>query len=116
LRFDAAWTAKDEGYAEMVTYTRIEKTQAGNVITEDNREHEFKVEKLEDSVTVIAGTFDDCIRVRRTRIRGNPANSSDDDDKVLWFCAGIGKVKELSEISGGSEELVSCSIPGGNCP
>jgi hypothetical protein len=56
------------------------------------------------------------MRVRRTRVRGNPANASDDDDKVFWFCAGIGKVKEQSEIGGSTEELVSCDIPGGLCP
>jgi hypothetical protein len=68
-------------------------------------------------VTVPAGTFDDCLRVRRVRVRGSASsNSSDDDDKVFWFCAGIGKVKELSEIGGGTEELVSCDIPGGLCP
>jgi hypothetical protein len=74
------------------------------------------VEKLHDSVSVPAGKFDDCMRVRRERIRGNPAKSADDDDKVFWFCPGIGKVKELSEIGGGTEELVSCKIPGGLCP
>lgn len=117
IRFDAAWTDVDEGFSENITYTRIEKTAAGSVIAEDNREHTFTVEKLGDSVTVAAGTFDDCIRVRRTRVRGSAStNSSDDDDKVFWFCAGIGKVKELSDIGGGTEELVSCDIPGGLCP
>jgi hypothetical protein len=116
LRFDSAWTKVAEGHAEQVSYKRIEKTAAGSVIAEDNREHTFTVEKLHESVTVPAGKFDDCMRVRRERIRGNAANSSDDDDKVFWFCPGIGKVKELSEIGAGTEELVSCKIPGGLCP
>jgi hypothetical protein len=116
IRFDEAWIDKDDGYAEDVSYKRIEKTAAGSVIAEDNREHTWTVEKRSDTVTVAAGKFEDCIRVRRTRIRGNPANSSDDDDKVFWFCAGIGKVRELSEIGGSNEELVRCDIPGGLCP
>jgi hypothetical protein len=116
IRFDRAWVDKDDGFSEDIGYKRTEKTANGSVIAEDNREHTWTVEKRHDSVSVAAGDFDDCMRVRRTRIRGNPANASDDDDKVCWFCAGIGKVKELSEIGGGDEELVSCDIPGGLCP
>jgi hypothetical protein len=116
IRFDRAWVDKDDGFSEDIGYKRTEKTAAGSVIAEDDREHTWTVEKRRDSVSVPAGDFDDCMRVRRTRIRGNPANASDDDDKVFWFCAGIGKVKELSEIGGGDEELVSCDIPGGLCP
>jgi hypothetical protein len=116
LRFDRAWVDKDDGFSENIGYKRTEKTAAGSVIAEDDREHTWTVEKRHDSVSVPAGDFDDCMRVRRTRIRGNAANASDDDDKVFWFCAGIGKVKELSDIGGGNEELVSCDIPGGLCP
>jgi hypothetical protein len=116
IRFDAAWVDKAEGFEENISYKRTEKTAAGSVIGEDDREHTWTVEKKSDSVSVPAGDFEGCMRVRRTRIRGNPANASDDDDKVFWFCAGIGKVKELSEIGGGDEELVSCDIPGGLCP
>lgn len=116
IRFDSAWVEADEGFAENITYKRIEKTASGNVIAQDDREHEWKVEKKNETVTVPAGEFKNCLRVRRTRVRGNPANASDDDDKVFWFCAGIGKVKELSEIGGSNEELVSCKIPGGSCP
>lgn len=116
IRFDDAWVDKDDGYSEDVTYKRIEKTSSGSVIAEDEREHTWTVEKRSESVTVPAGEFEDCMRVRRTRIRGNPANASDDDDKVFWFCPGIGKVKEQSVIGGGLEELVSCEIPGGLCP
>ena len=116
IRFDSAWTDVADGYSEQVTYTRIEKTAMGSEIANDDREHTFTVEEKNDTVTVPAGTFDDCMRVRRTRVRGNPANASDDDDKVFWFCKGIGKVKEQSDIGGGNEELVSCNIPGGSCP
>lgn len=116
LRFDSAWTKVKDGYSEQVTYKRIEKTAAGSVVSDDDREHTFTVEKQHDAVSVPAGKFDDCMRVRRTRVRGNPTKSADDDDKVFWFCPGIGKVKELSEIGAGSEELVSCKIPGGLCP
>jgi hypothetical protein len=117
IRFDAAWVDVDDGFSENIAYTRIEKTAADSVIAQDAREHTWTVEKRSDSVSVPAGDFDDCLRVRRTRIRGSAsANTSDDDDKLFWFCAGIGKVKELSEISGSDEELVSCDIPGGLCP
>jgi len=116
LRFDSTWVDADEGFSVNVTYKRIEKTASGNVSAEDEREHTFTVESLQDPVSVPAGTFEDCMRVRRVRVRGNASNAADDDDKVFWFCAGIGKVKELSEIGGGSEELVSCEIPGGSCP
>ncbi len=116
IRFDAAWVDESDGFSEDVTYKRTEKTANGSVIAEDDREHTWTVEKRSESVSVAAGKFDDCMRVRRTRIRGNPPNASDDDDKVFWFCPGIGKVKELSDIGGSSEELVSCDIPGGLCP
>jgi hypothetical protein len=116
LRFDQAWASADDGDAQNVVYKRVEKTPQGNVVAEDDREHTFTVEARKDSVTVPAGKFDDCMRVRRVRVRGNPANASDDDDKVFWFCAGIGKVKELSEVGGSNEELVSCDVPGGLCP
>jgi hypothetical protein len=116
IRFDAAWVDVADGFSENIAYKRIEKTAAGSLVSDDDREHTWTVEKGSDSVTVPAGKFDGCLRVRRTRIRGNPANASDDDDKVFWFCAGIGKVKELSEIGGSNEELVSCDIPGGLCP
>lgn len=116
IRFDLAWVDAGDGFSENLTYKRIDKTAAGSVISQDDREHTWTVEKRSDSVSVPAGDFNDCLRVRRTRIRGNPANATDDDDKVFWFCAGIGKVKELSEISGSNEELVSCDIPGGLCP
>jgi hypothetical protein len=116
IRFDSAWVDAADGFSENVAYKRIEKTAAGSVISEDDREHIWTVEKRKDTVSVPAGDFKDCLRVRRTRIRGNAANTTDDDDKVFWFCAGLGKVKELSEIGGGNEELVSCVIPGGLCP
>jgi hypothetical protein len=117
IRFDSAWVDVDDGFAENIAYKRIEKTAADTVISEDDREHTWTVEKRKDTVSVPAGDFKNCMRVRRMRIRGsNAANSSDDDDKVFWFCAGVGKVKELSEIGGSNEELVSCVIPGGLCP
>lgn len=118
IRFDRAWADEDVGFSEKIAYTRIEKSAAGTVIAEDTREHTYTIEAKDVSVSVAAGEIEDCIKVRRVRDRGNPANASEDDDKIFWFCQGIGKVLEEAVIAGGGgrEELVSCEIAGGNCP
>jgi hypothetical protein len=118
IRFDRAWADQEQGFMETISYKRIEKSAGGTVIAEDMREHTYTIEGKDVSVTVAAGTIDNCLQVRRLRARGNPANASEDDDKIFWFCQGIGKVREEAVVAGGggTEELVSCEIPGGSCP
>ena len=66
-------------------------------------------------VVVPAGSFTDCIQIRRSRMP--PSNPVDEgDQKLFWFCDGVGKVKEIDEIVLKMEVLVSCTVPGGRCP
>jgi hypothetical protein len=120
IRFDRAWADAEEGETVMLGYQRTETLAGGSMLPADQREHTYTIEESPASVTVPAGTFDECMKVRRLRVRNvGGTGSSDDDDKVFWFCKGIGKVKESAVIQGAettNEELVSCDIVGGACP
>lgn len=116
LRFDRAWLEQDVGYSETSTYDRKEYDGLGQLVREGPRGHEYTLEAFPTSVEVLAGRFDGCLRVHRSRIRAvaDPVMSGDEDQ--FWFCPGVGKVREFDRITGQSEELVSCSIPRGACP
>jgi hypothetical protein len=116
LRYDRAWEDESPGYAQTYTYARVEFDGTGQVVGEAERSHTFTVEALNDSVTVPAGTIEQCLRVRRERVRGSGDAPADDDVDLFWFCAGIGKVLEENQATGEREELVACDVPGGNCP
>jgi hypothetical protein len=116
LRYDRSWEEQSPGYAETAMYVRTEKDAAGTITGESDRAHRFTVEALDDSVTVPAGTFSDCLRVRRNRVRAPGSEMKEGDDDLFWFCPGIGKVREEDQITGQTEELVSCVVPGGACP
>ena len=116
-RFDEAWRDVAEGFRETREYRR---EQFDGVTTQqvfdEMRAHDFTIESTSDSVSVPAGDFDGCVRVRRFRVRapGDPSMTS--DEKLFWFCAGVGKVREEEPMSGQSEVLLSCTVPGGACP
>jgi len=116
LRFDRAWQTKPAGFAETAMYDRTEYDGAGAVAGEAQRSHMFTIEALDETVTVPAGTIENCLRVRRARVRAAGDMPADDDVDLFWFCKGIGKVLEESVATGQREELVSCEVPGGECP
>lgn len=116
LRFDRAWQTKQAGFMETAMYDRTEYDGSGAVTGEAERSHMFTIEALDETVTVPAGTIENCIRVRRARVRAAGDTPADDDVDLFWFCKGIGKVLEESVATGQREELVSCSVPDGECP
>lgn len=116
IRFDAAWLGRAPGYSEVLTYERVEHDQNGQEAANGTRSHRFTVESLSESLALLAGDFEDCLRVRRTRVRDPGAELEEGDDDQFWFCPGIGKVREKDLVTGKTEELVSCTTPSGTCP
>lgn len=115
-RFDEAWPLLAEGCAETLDYARKEYDGAGQLVRDGDRSHTYTVEQVGVSVTVPAGTFDDCIVIYRVRERSVGSTASDEDNKRFWFCPGVGKVLEEDEGTAKREALFSCDIPGGLCP
>ena len=62
-----------------------------------SKDETWKVEAVDESVTVPAGTFS-ALRVRKT--------TSGAADKTFWFAKGVGKLKETGEQT---EELKAVS-------
>jgi hypothetical protein len=116
VRFDHAWVERADGYTETLSYTRLERDADGAITADGERSHHYTIEDHDDTVEVPAGTFDECIRVRRSRVRETTAAPVEGDEDLFWFCPGIGKVKEEDQATLESEELVSCDIPDGACP
>ena len=60
-----------------------------------------------EPVEVAAGSFDDCLRMRRV-------NEDSLETKIFWFCDGVGKVLEhgVDEVGAilSSEELTAYTI------
>jgi len=115
-RFDERWIDEGEGFSERLEYDRVEVDGQGTVLRDGVRAHTFTLEALGVEVTVPAGTFTDCAKVRRERERDVADPIAEDDDKNFWFCPGIGKVRQEDPLTGKTEELASCDVPGGACP
>jgi hypothetical protein len=79
------------------------------------RAHVYTVEDVSESVTVPAGTFRNCLRIRRERDLTNPdlmgATDQAEQDKLFWFAPGVGKVREENSMTGMTEVLVDYEIP-----
>ena len=99
-------------------YQRTE-TQAGEPAKDPQpRAHIYTVESVTERVTVPAGTFQNCLRVRRQRDLEGSASEADagaasqsEQDKLFWFCAGVGKVREENTLSGSTEVLIDYDVP-----
>lgn len=114
LRFSAAWVDEEVGFEETRTYDRTE-TEAGMEPKDPQpRAHTFKVESVSETVTVPAGTFRDCLRIRRQRALDDPSiddpMSQEEQDKLYWFAPGVGKVREENTMSGTTEVLVTYEL------
>ncbi|MDD9942100.1 MAG: hypothetical protein OXU20_13730 [Myxococcales bacterium] len=116
VRGDQAWTQQSVGFEETPTYRRREWDSDGVLTRDADRAHIFRVESLDETVSVPAGEFDGCLRVHRVRDRAVGTDPGDGDDKRFWYCPGVGKVREENDVDGSTEELVSCEVPGGACP
>jgi len=111
VRFDHAWVTRADGYVETLAYERVERDADGAITAEGERSHHYTIEAHDDTVEVPAGTFEDCLRVRRSRVRASTAAPVEGDEDLFWFCPGVGKVREQDTVSLESEELVSFDIP-----
>jgi len=81
-----------------VAYTEV-TTDSANVMTTIAKDETWTVEATAESVTVPAGTF---TAVRLHKVTSGAA------DKMFWFVAGVGKVKETGDQT---EELVAYTLP-----
>lgn len=111
VRFDHAWVMRADGYGETLGYARVERDARGAITADGDRSHRYTIEAHDDTVEVPAGTFDDCLRVRRSRVRASMAAPVEGDEDLFWFCPGVGKVREQDTVSLETEELVSYDIP-----
>jgi len=71
--------------------------------------YESTVVSIRETVTVPAGTFDNCIKVERV----NVADGADQETKIYWFAPGVGKIKEqtVGDLDTGKvEELTAYSV------
>jgi hypothetical protein len=107
VRFDHAWVMRADGYEETLSYNRVERDAEGTVTANGARSHDYTIEAHDDTVTVPAGTFEDCLRVRRSRVRTGNAAPVEGDEDLFWFCPNVGKVREQDTVSLETEELVS---------
>jgi len=114
-RYDEGWHSLGQGGSMTFDYNRVEHDAAGALVSDEVRSHSYQLMSVTESISVPAGTFDDCFQVRRERLRVAGTTAGSGDIKTFWFCAGVGKVREREELSGKLEELVSCSLPTGPC-
>lgn len=73
------------------------------------RAHTFMVESISETVKVPAGTFRNCLRVRRVRALDDPSIGDPmaqvEQDKQYWFAPGVGKVQERNVMTDSTEVL-----------
>lgn len=115
LRFSNAWLSAEAGDTDARTYERTEALPGMDPQAPVLRAHVYTIESVSETVTVPAGTFHDCLRVRRARDLEVPGLSGlfamEEQEKLYWFCAGAGKTREENVLTGSSEVLVEYSVP-----
>lgn len=110
LRCNEAWADQDAGWSESPEYTRIETPAAQDPKAPEARKHTFTVEGREDVSTASGLEFTNCVKVRRGKDWAATAGE-DVEEKLYWFCPGVGKVREENVVKGSYEELTEYSIP-----
>lgn len=112
LRFDSAWLDAEEGDRETRSYVRTETDVGEDPDAPADREHFYTVESLSDTVVTDAGTFRNCVRIRRRRNWQLPdTTAADAQEKLFYYAPGVGKVKEENLTQGNTEELIDYAIP-----
>ena len=115
-RFDMSWLAVETGCTLELSYARKEWDGYGVLQRDGDRSHVYSVVKTDASVSVPAGKFKGCLVIERARLSGTALASDEEDNKEFTFCPGVGKVLEKELLTGKTESLTSCDIPGGKCP
>lgn len=110
VRFDHAWVAREDGYTETLRYDRVERDGTGAITADGDRSHRYVIEAHDAVVEVPAGTFEACLRVRRTRTRAVDTQPAEGDEDLFWFCPHVGKVREQDTVTLETEELVSYDV------
>lgn len=116
MRFSDAWLDAEIGDTFIEEYDRTE-TDVGEAAKPTRaRAHRFTVEALSEDVTVPAGVFRNCLRVRRERALdliedAGTALAQEEQEKLFWFAAGVGKVREENLITGSTEVLSAYEVP-----
>lgn len=100
-RFDDALLDLQPGESITHHYERTERV-AGTESTDD-RTQRYTLEATGLDVTVPAGSFSDCVSIRRTR-------EPEGDVTLFWFAPGVGKVREEELASGHTEELAEYAV------
>lgn len=98
IRIDETPAHLAMGASWQVSYTEV-TTDSANVTTTIAKDETWTVEATAESVTVPAGTF---TALRLHKVTSGAA------DKMFWFAAGVGKIKETGDQT---EELVSYTLP-----
>jgi hypothetical protein len=109
LRYDEAWTQMgqtvtltDNWTQTCVQMSSVSKCAPG-AVTPGMTTHTFTVVNPSVKVTVPAGTFD-TVEIQRVDPMKN-------EIKLMWFAAGVGKVREEVPATMAVEELTSYMIP-----
>lgn len=110
-RCNEAWATAEVGWSESPEYVRIETPEGDVAKPAETRKHTFTVEGREDVNTTQGGfSFTNCVKVRRSKDWAAVAGE-DAEEKLYWFCPGVGKVREENVTSGNSEELTDYDLP-----
>jgi hypothetical protein len=114
LRFSAAWVDAETGFEETRRYDRTETEADMEPKDPQPRAHTFTVESVTDTVKVPAGTFRNCLKVRRVRALDDDSiddpMAQEEQDKLYWFAPGVGKIQEQNTVSGSTEVLESYDL------
>lgn len=113
LRFSEAWPLAEIGFTESPEYVRIETPAGGSARPPEDRRHTFEIISVSAEITTPAGTFSDCVVVRRTKdweALDNGTDASDAQTKTYWFARGVGKVQERNDETGRIEALSEYEI------
>ena len=113
VRYDPAWVGLETGETMTIDYERTETPAGGPADETRARSHIYKSfgrETIQLSAT--GETFYDCLKIQRERNYTNNLGDPEDQTKLFWFAAGIGKVQEQT-ITGGdsSEQLIEYPEP-----
>jgi len=99
LRYDR--TLDEVGEELIERHTRLEYDAGGNLIRTVSKRYQWRVEAVDELITVPVGEFA-CVRVRRTDV------DSGADFKTYWYARGVGKVNETDPLE--TEALAEFSL------